>query len=260
LESSRAGPTVIPPEGAPCATTIGALRPAATDNPVNEQPLRALERARDRLTRPGPFSGLQGRFHAHITCAPPADGLDALAAFCRARRVKLTVIDLADWRSRQQRDVMTTSYHRARGPGALGRVLDQLTGLGRALLAEGFSPTRFKLEHESLPTLPTFSPSAYREVHVKLRVPDADHPRAMAWLASHGPAWGYVPSRNPRERRGGFVHQFVNLRLRDGGLAEAEERARALVEHLRGGGLEVIEVKAETAVLDTAQALDAWWA
>jgi len=52
----------------------------------------------------------------------------------------------------------------------------------------------------------------------------------------------------------------VNLRLRDGGLAEAEERARALVEHLRGGGLEVIEVKAETAVLDTAQALDAWWA
>ena len=53
------------------------------------------------------FHGVQGKFHSHITVR--TDDLSGLQQFCRAHKVKLTVIDLDAFTpdTPTQRDVMT---------------------------------------------------------------------------------------------------------------------------------------------------------
>ncbi|MFT4978146.1 MAG: hypothetical protein ACI8S6_004054 [Myxococcota bacterium] len=212
-----------------------------------------LAALRAQLTSPQ-VRGLAGRFHSHITVrADP----DVLRLFCAGRALKVTVIDLADFAERQQRDVMTTAYH----CGTIAQVGEQLAATAAALQAVGLPPVRIKLEHESLPTIEPFSKHCYREIHLKLSIPEATYPAVMARLRAESDRSGCVPSRNPYQRREGQVIQFVNLRIYEGDLAGAEAQTQALVAALSApGDLRVIEVKSETTVIDTAQALDSWWA
>jgi len=196
---------------------------------------------------------LSGRFHSHITVRTTPD---TLRSFCRGRALKATVIDLADFDGRAQRDVMTTAYHR----GTIEDVGAQLSRTVVALEGAGLAPLRVKLEHESLPTIEPFTAHRYREVHVKLAIPEDDYAARMDALRAMAPAWGFVPSRNPYQRRAGHLLQFLNLRFYDGGLDAVAEKTDALSAALSREGLRIVEIKAETAVIDTAHSVDAWWA
>jgi hypothetical protein len=209
------------------------------------------------------YQGVSGKFHSHITTRleAPEDPkrLQELQDFCRAHRVKLTLIDLSRFDGPAQRDVMTTQHHRDPSPDAVHHIIDALTALCRALIAAGFPILRVKLEHESLPTLPAFSPSQYREVHVKLAIPPDDYPDTMRRLALDAPRFGFVPSRNPLDRKPDAVTQFLNMRLYQGTLADADAHTHALVEHLRSLSIPIREVKQETAIFDTHRDHDRWW-
>lgn len=207
------------------------------------------------------FHGIDGKFHSHITVHVAGDAeIERLRDFCRARRVKLTVIDLDDFRGRAQRDVMTTQHYRIEGDGAVRQILSELQALTGELGEAGFEVVRVKLEHESLPTLPVFDGTNYREIHIKLRIAPARFDEALAWLREVSGQWGFVPSSNPRAIHGDHIVQFVNLRLYEGTLAETEAVVESLVEALTAHGLDVAEVKQETAVFDTNLDLDRWWA
>ena len=216
---------------------------------------------RVRLAEPA-LCGLRGRFHSHITVRATAA---ALGAFCAERPgLKATVIDLADFAGRAQQDRMVTAYHfspgGAEGMAHIGAQLDQTVA---ALQAAGLEVLRVKLEHEALPTLEPFSPTRYREVHVKLRLDTADHAAVMDRLRQHAARFGYVPSRSPAQHLDGgrSLHQFLNLRLYAGTLADTQAQVAALHAFLTDDcGLEVVEIKQETAILDTAHDLDRWWA
>lgn len=207
------------------------------------------------------FHGIDGKFHSHITVHVSGDDeIERLRMFCRERRVKLTVIDLENFRGRAQRDVMTTQHYRVEGSGAVREIIESLRELTRELGEEGFEVVRVKLEHESLPTLPVFDGSNYREIHVKLRVDPARFDEELAWLREVSGRWGFVPSSNPRAIHGDHIVQFVNLRLYEGTLEETEAVVADLVSALVARGLDVAEVKQETAVFDTNLDLDRWWA
>ncbi len=205
-----------------------------------------------------PYSSLVGRFHSHLTVATTE--LERLRAFCRARKIKLTVVDLDDQKGREQRDVMTTRYHRDEEPGAVGRIADDLVTLGNQLDGAGFLVLRAKLEHESQPSLEPYAPGRYHEVHIKLSIPAAEFDSRREWLRTEGPNHGFVASSNPRERTDTHVLQFVNLRIYEGTLADADVRVESLLTTLADAGFAVIEVKRETTVFDTHHALDRWWA
>lgn len=195
-------------------------------------------------------AGLTGRFHAHVTVV---GAVGAAADVSAALGGHLTVIDLAP---REQRDGMVTLDHVGPLPAFEVRLVEAVA----ALRAAGLDVVRVKVEHGSLPTLPRFTRARYREVHVKLRIARADFADAHARLLAAAPTHGYALSTNPREQTPEAVVQFVNLRIYDGDLAAADARVAALVAWLSGEGLAPIEVRHETAVLDTRHEVDAWWA
>ena len=222
--------------------------------------LHRLAALRPELDR-APLGGLSGRFHSHLTvrlsASEPVDA--ALEQVARSVAAKVTVIELADLGTRTERDVMLTRYFVDDAAGAVGRIAGLLAEATRAVEAGGWPVVRVKLEHESEPSLAVFDAHRYHEVHIKLDVSEAEHGEALAWLREVGAEHGWVPSRNPRERRAGVVHQFVNLRCYEGDRAQADARVAAAVAALRARGLEVIEVKRETTVLDTRVEHDRWW-
>jgi hypothetical protein len=206
-----------------------------------------------------PFGVLCGRFHSHLTVRGDLPSLSVLEEVARAHRAKVTVIDLARPGSQSQRDIMTTRYHQDPEPGALGRIADDLATFARALQQAGLPVVRIKVEHESEPSLPCYTPSHYYEVHVKLALGEDTFESDRAWLAEQGPRFGWVPSTNPYERREGLVIQFVTLRCYEGDRARADQVVAGVVSALDARGLHVIEVKRETTVLDTRSEHDAWW-
>jgi hypothetical protein len=220
--------------------------------------LGALDKLRHAVES-APFRNLSGRFHAHLTVAVAPESVEGLRAFCKTQRVKLTVVDLDDLAGRSQTDVMTTSYYDDPAEGAVGRIVEHLSGLAEALGGAGFNVVRAKLEHESLPSLPQYDRQRYHEVHVKLKVAADQYDATVARLRELGKAHGFVPSRNPRERSADWVTQFVNLRLYEGRQESADRTVAGLLAALREAGLEVVEVKRETTVFDTHQQLDQWW-
>jgi hypothetical protein len=197
------------------------------------------------------LAGLAGRFHTHLTVHSDAATLAPLGDTLGAR---LTVIDLAG--ARDQRDLMLTVDHRGDLPALLAGLDAVLIGLANA----DIPVLRVKVEHGSLPTIVRFDAHRYREAHLKLRLPRADLPARLATLHAGRATWGYALSRNPREQAEDHVVQFVNLRLYEGDLATTDARIDAVVAWLGSQGMPPIDVRRETALLDTAQALDAWWA
>ncbi len=202
-----------------------------------------------------PASSRVGRFHAHLTveCAD----LAAFAAFCPRIAAKATVVDLqrAD---RTQRDAMATRYFVDEAPGAVARIASTLSSAGEALEAAGFPVLRVKLEHEGGSADAEYDAARYHEVHVKLAIPAASFDAVRPRLDGLFP--GAVPSRNPAERTAEVVHQFVNLRCREGGRADADRTVAALLAAIAPLGVHVAETRREDVVFDTATGLDRWWA
>jgi hypothetical protein len=212
------------------------------------------------------FHGVHGKFHSHITVR--TDDLPGLQQFCRAHKIKLTVIDLDAFTADTptQRDVMTTQHHRpdATHGEAVLEIISQLQRLCMDLQAHHYEVLRVKLEHESLPTLPHFDPHHYREVHIKLSIPLASFETTMFMLASHASRFGYVPSRNPlaKHRTADTPHatQFLNMRFYEGSLSEIDAKVQAVVDFLTAHDVAVAEVKQETTLFDTHLQHDRWWA
>ena len=232
-----------------------------TNQPTTTQPtttlaqLRALAERGEQLAPPE----IGGIFHAHLTVTVDAEQLPALRELCRRQGVKLTIVDLEN-ETRQQRDVMTTSYYRETAPGSVGRIIEQLGALATVLEEHDYPVVRAKLEHETRPTVTRFSRAQYHEVHIKLAIPADRFEARRRELATMAQTLGFVASSNPRERKSGLVMQFVNLRIYDGDQAAADRRVRELVEHLEAADFTVRETKQETVIFDTHLELDAWWA
>ncbi len=220
--------------------------------------IEQLKRLADHATQLAP-ENIGGIFHAHLTVTAASDQLPALGDLCRRQGVKLTIVDL-ERDTRQQRDVMTTSYYRESSPGSLTRIIGRLTDLATVLEADGYPVVRAKLEHETRPTVTTFSRAQYHEVHIKLAIPAESFSRRRRQLAELGKVKGFVASSNPRERTGDRVMQFVNLRIYEGDQTLADARVRDLVTCLEKEGFVVREAKQETVIFDTHHELDEWWA
>jgi len=200
---------------------------------------------------------LAGRFHAHLTVS--GDNLNALAQVCAHLRIKRTIIDLSrDQRS--QRDVMTTAYFADDQPGAVSRIIDLLEVQSRVLADGGFQIVRAKLEHETLPSLSSYSEEQYHEVHCKLRLPAPDFEARRSALQAVVEPIGMVLSRNPYERSEEAVIQFANGRIKKGDVAGADAIVAAWEAAIDEGEFERVETKRETVVFDTHVAHDAWWA
>lgn len=209
--------------------------------------LRALRRG---LADPA-VASLEGRFHTHVTVdADPA----TLAPVCADTGARLTVIDLSG--EKTQRDPMLTLD----ATGGVGVVEAGVSALLDALGARDIPMTRVKVEHGSLPTVAAFSARHYREAHLKLWLARPHHEARLAELRAAAPALGFALSRNPREQAADHVVQFVNMRMYQGGLAECDARVDAVVAWLVDRGMPPVDVRRETAVVDTAHGLDAWWA
>ncbi len=220
--------------------------------------IEQLKLLADHATQLAPES-IGGIFHAHLTVTADADQLVALGDLCRGQRAKLTIVDL-EKDTRQQRDVMTTSYYRESSPGSLRRIISKLTDLASILDTHGFPVVRAKLEHETRPTVTTFSRAQYHEVHIKLAIPAESFSRGRRQLAELGKVKGFVASSNPRERTDSLVMQFVNLRIYEGDQTAADAQVRDLVTCLEAAGFVVSETKQATVIFDTNLALDQWWA
>lgn len=210
------------------------------------------------------FSQVQGKFHSHITVAmdrseDESAKIEGLRLWCRQRKIKLTVIDLSN-QDRHQRDVMTTQHYRIEAYDAVQQITDQLIELCDGLEADGYKVLRVKLEHESLPTLARFSEAQYREVHIKLKISPEEYDHRFKMLKELGKVHNFVPSSNPNERKEEYVTQFVNMRIYDGDLANADTQISKVQDALNEHGFTIAQTKAETTIFDTNLELDRWWA
>lgn len=206
-----------------------------------------------------PLGELCGRFHSHITVRVDPERETLLQQVARSHQAKVTVIDLEGASEQAQRDIMTTRYHLDESPGALGRISEALARFASDLEAAGLSVLRVKVEHESEPSLKSYSDVRYHEVHIKLSLGESSFVQDRAWLVEQGRQMRWVPSRNPYERRDGRVVQFVTMRCYEGDRASADRLVEDALAVLSARGLSVIEVKRENTVLDTHRAHDAWW-
>ena len=202
---------------------------------------------------------LLGKFHAHLTFNLRDEQIELCRQWCRDRKVKLTIIDLANSTGRSQTDVMLTVHFRESTSDAIERITKRLIELTELTEESGFTVTRIKLEHESLPTLPRFDRQHYQEVHIKLDIPARLYEKDYQRLLELGEQQGFVPSQNPLQRSENIITQFANLRIYEGNYESASIQIKRITQALANRGFSVKEVKRETIVFDTAQALDSWW-
>ena len=212
-----------------------------------------------RLLRQISFPNSAEKFHAHLTVEISGDRVDDLKDLCKREKIKLTIVDLENTSGQSQTDVMTTSYYRDNADGAVARIAKQLADTSEALSNSQFKVIRAKLEHESLPSLDTFSETNYHEIHVKLLIPDSAYQETHQALVTIGAKKGFVPSRNPLGQKEEGVTQFINQRIFSGSHEQADEKISDMLKSIEHLQLSVIEVKRETVIFDTHQKLDQWW-
>lgn len=205
-----------------------------------------------------------GAFEAHVTVTPlPRDAVPRFLARCAALGVKPVLIELP--RGARESQPMTASYHR----GDLRDALEAARRLGAQLQAAGFPVARVKLEAMVRNQgVPRTDPEAlglpgenYFEYHGKLRLPRGDDV-ALALARSRCAAHGAHLSRNSRPRQGtdgAFEERFVTARYPQVGLAQAEERFRALQGALAAAGTPLFHRLREYTVYDSDAALDQGW-
>lgn len=209
---------------------------------------------------------LAGKFHSHITLdsATPLSEAERAAALSGG---KLTTIHL-ERDGRQQVDLMVTHHYLtgARNLEDEHDVLNLLKARALQIGQSGATVTRVKLEHEPLDVrsdrseLSESLSRVYTEIHVKCIVT----PERLGMVVRNGAAAGWHPSKNPFATRadGQFV-QFVNRRFYttpgtplDMSLIDAEvAKLVLLIEHVAS----IDEIKYESAIYDSNDALDRWW-
>ena len=202
---------------------------------------------------------LLGKFHAHITFNLRENQIEPCKQWCRDRKAKLTIIDLANLTGQSQTDVMLTVHFRESTDNAVNHITKRLVELTELAEESGFTVIRVKLEHESLPTLSKFDRQHYQEVHIKLDIPAPQYKADYQRLRELGKQYGFVPSQNPLQRSETMITQFANLRIYEGDYESASFQIERITQALADEGFSIKEVKRETIVFDTAQALDSWW-
>jgi hypothetical protein len=204
-----------------------------------------------------------GAFEAHVTVklAAPDGDLPRFRAACDRLGVKCVMIELPEGEHAAQ--PMTASVHR----GTLREVQDEVHGLAREMVAEGFEVVRTKIEavgrNADIPDTDEAaarSPAGYFEFHVKLVVPAESAAAALARIAGACAPHGARLSRNANKRRpDGAEERFVTMRVPRLGRARAEERFAALVDALAATEVPLHTRIREYTVYDSNVALDRGW-
>jgi non-canonical purine NTP pyrophosphatase (RdgB/HAM1 family) len=199
-----------------------------------------------------------GAFEAHVTVKTGAAEVPRFRALCDRLGVKCVLIELP--RGDHPAQPMTSTVHR----GVMREVHEEVHELARALVREGFTVVRTKIEalgnNAEIPETDEAAaerPAGYFELHVKLVLPagaslDAVH----AACEPHGARL----SRNANKRRpDGAEERFVTARVPALGRARAEERFAALEASISTLGLPVTARHREYTVYDSDVALDRGW-
>ncbi|HEY5631201.1 MAG TPA: hypothetical protein VIR31_03670 [Nitrososphaeraceae archaeon] len=189
-------------------------------------------------------SDLKGNFHCHIT-------------YSGHKRVSVSgwkdTIIIINKDDRFQEDVMITRHYfvPSKKTPTLQDVIDDIHRV-KLLIETNVRVTRWKLEHESLPTIPTTDYN-YRECHIKIRIP-----RGYQVI----PPDGFVMSRNAMEKIADTEVYFLNARFYKGTIDSINETIQRSVSLLKRMNplLMVLEVKEETTIFDSNFSLDSWWA
>lgn len=144
-------------------------------------------------------SDLQGQFHCHITYTR-----NNKHVIVSGWKDTIIIINKDD---RYQEDVMITRHYLvpSKKTPTLQDVIDDIFRV-KLLLEMNVRVTRWKLEHESLPTVP-ITDAEYRECHIKIRIPKG-YPVI--------PPEGFVMSRNAMEKIADTETYFLNARFYEG--------------------------------------------
>lgn len=222
-----------------------------------------FERLETQFGLSAPWS-FTGHFHSHLTLRCTPQKAEAAAKLVGG---KLTVIDLQGPK-RQAQDIMLTHHFVTGHRGLVDHrsILLELHEKVRQLQAKKFEVTRIKLELEHLdPKSPREQLTdlarcaTYVEAHIKCELLAADLPEIAEELR---PGWAL--SRNPLSIQGETITQFFNLRVyrRDDPLFlhSVEPQVAHQEIWLKRMGCKVLESKIETAIFDTDQHHDEWWA
>jgi non-canonical purine NTP pyrophosphatase (RdgB/HAM1 family) len=208
----------------------------------------------DHLRGQGPA----GAFEAHVTVRLAAGETPRFRDACDRLGVKCVLIELPEGEHAAQ--PMTASVHRC----ALREAQEEVHGLARALVGEGFRVVRTKIEalprNADIPETDADAgrwPFGYFELHVKLLLsPGASLDSVRAACAPPGARL----SRNANKRRpDGAEERFVTLRVPGVGRVHAEERFVALEAALASLGLPRTKSIREYTVYDSDVSLDHGW-
>lgn len=193
------------------------------------------------------IADLRGNFHAHITLNTSNDTFEPPKGW------KTTIILLSK-DDRHQKDVMITRHFKTgttktEDVAAIKASIDKTT---TKLVKRGFDVVRVKLEHESLPTMPA-SEGHYRECHIKIKAPVGYQIKSLQ---------NYVQSRNPMSSTEIHFVTFLNARFYSGSVEDIDAQIAKDVIAIKNMNpiAELLEIKIESAILDTNISLDRWWA
>ena len=204
---------------------------------------------------------IAGKFHSHLTLR----ATDAEAE--RARALvggKVTIIEL-ERAGREQVDVMLTHHFVVgnRGLDDHHDVINSLKAKASQLEESGIEVVRVKLEHELFDPRSdrgdreaSLGMSTYVEAHIKCLVRQENLPS----LKSVAAKCDWHASRNPWQQSGDVVTQFINRRFYE---PECIERVEVGVDWMVSevtSLCQVVEVKIETAIMDSNDEVDRWWA
>jgi hypothetical protein len=199
---------------------------------------------------------ISGDFELHLTGS--AAEADALAAFAGRRGVKFSHIVL-DRGATASQPMLTIP-----GSGTENEMRERATRWRADLVAAGLSVSRVKIEaspfNAGVPDSDDdATPHRYFEHHLKLVLPSADASVLDAVNAViHG--HGARLSRNARRTRAdGRQERFVTQRCAGVGLRTARARLDLLIDKLRAGGFEAVEIEQEYVVDDDALHIDDGW-
>lgn len=205
---------------------------------------------------------LTGKFHSHITVN--ANSNEEAIRAARLTGGKPTFIDLS-LSGRTQRDVMIT-HHYVTGERGLEDQSDveaKLRAMGRQIEESGVRVTRLKLEYDLLHNrnergqVAVAMDALYTEVHIKCVVAQ----ESLAELVETATKNNWRPSSNPYAKRDdGSVVQFVNRRFYGAQSLQTVDDETDRISRVVSEVATLDEIKYESAVMDTADNHDKWWA
>ena len=230
---------------------------------------------------------LVGKFHSHLTLRGSEEEVRRAAKLVGG---KVTYIDLSRMDStRKQTDAMVTNHYLTGAHGLEDEhdVLNLLKAKAKQLVDSGIEVTRVKLEYDVYGKKSPVSDAGralqrlpYTEVHIKTIIPHKQEKvdDLLGSLMDEGPKVdhelrsqvmtlagerGWHPSRNPFDNNAKGLTQFVNRRfyVEDGPFTweTVDRQIDEVVRAIRGKGVQVKEIKYETAIYDSNDDVDRWW-